>query len=179
MKNQFVLSIDVEDWSQVENLKPVIDKKSWEQLESRVEQNTLSVLEVLQTKKIKGTFFALGWIAERFPDIIKEITAQGHEIGSHGYFHDLLHNLNEEEIKKDIEKSLEILTLLSKNAIIGYRAPSFSINPRAIKILKKLHFRYEASYNDFQFNQRYGNIEVPTDNHRGFFISTTVWQSSQ
>ena len=167
--NKFVFSIDVEDWFQVENLKSVLTKKDWLDLDSRVEQNTRLILNIFQENDIKATFFVLAWVAKRYPDLVREISNFGHEIASHGYYHDLLHNITESEIKRDIIKSKEILTPLAKNDIIGYRAPSFSIHQKAVYILKDLGFKYDASYNVFQLNERYGDIEAENKTDKAFF----------
>src|SRR4051812_6514780 len=87
------MSIDVEDWFQVENLKPVVARSTWDAQQSRVVRNTSRILDLLQDHGARATFFVLGWVAERQPDLIRRIAAGGHEIASHGYGHDLLYTL--------------------------------------------------------------------------------------
>ncbi len=157
----FVFTIDVEDWFQVENLKGKIAYDSWDERELRVGESTGRVLEIFEAAGIRGTFFILGWTAERFPDLVRRIAAAGHEIACHGYGHHLLHELSREEIREDIERSLAILRPLSPHPIIGYRAPSFSITAEAASVLTELGFAYDASYNRFQLNARYGSTSMP------------------
>ena len=157
-RKHFVFSIDIEDWFQVENLKEVISPDEWDSKELRVEQNTEKVLDILDRHEVQATFFVLGWIAERCPDLVKKIAAHGHEIASHGYGHELLHKMSREEIREDFEKALEIIQPLAENTITGYRSPSFSITDTAADVLKELGFKYDASFNKFQFNERYGAV---------------------
>lgn len=154
----FVFSIDIEDWFQVENLKNRIQYHEWGLKESRIDESTRVVLEILKRRNIRATFFILGWIAERKPALVKEIASQGHEIASHGYKHELLHKIDDSTVESDIRKSVEILRPLSRSKIVGYRAPSFSITKTATGVLKAMNFAYDASLNDFQFNRRYGKI---------------------
>jgi polysaccharide deacetylase family protein (PEP-CTERM system associated) len=155
---KFVFSIDVEDWFQVENLKGIVEYDDWHVEELRISESTEIVLDILRTYNVKATFFILGWIAERRPDLVIHIANQGHEIASHGYKHELLHTMDENSIEADIRRSLEILQPLSRNKVIGYRAPSFSITKAAANVLKRMNFEYDASLNDFQFNRRYGKL---------------------
>ncbi len=157
---RFVFSVDVEDWFQVENLKGVVTYDDWHAEELRIGESTGIVLDILRRHNVKATFFVLGWIAERRPDLVTRIASQGHEIASHGYKHELLHKMDENSIESDIRRSLEILQPLSRNKIIGYRAPSFSITKAATEALKKMNFAYDASLNDFQFNRRYGKLKT-------------------
>jgi polysaccharide deacetylase family protein (PEP-CTERM system associated) len=156
----FVFSIDVEDWFQVENLKGVILSEDWTDAELRISKSTEVILDLLEKHGVRATFFILGWIAERKPGLVKRISDKGHEIASHGYQHELLHKIDANSMETDIMKSLEILSPLSHNNIIGYRAPSFSITKDAAHLLKAMGFLYDASLNDFQFNRRYGRIKV-------------------
>lgn len=155
---KFVFSIDVEDWFQVENLKALVAYDDWHVEELRISESTEIVLDILHRYNVKATFFILGWIAEKRPDLVTRIARHGHEIASHGYKHELLHKIDENSIETDIRRSLEILQPLSRNKIIGYRAPSFSITKAATNALKKMNLVYDASLNDFQFNRRYGKL---------------------
>lgn len=156
----FVFSIDIEDWFQVENLKEQVRYEAWANEALRISESTELVLEIMKKHDVRGTFFVLGWIAERKPDLVRKIARQGHEIASHGYKHELLHMIDNATVEADIKRSLEILGPLSSRKIIGYRAPSFSITKSAIQSLKALRFKYDASLNNFQFNKRYGKITV-------------------
>ena len=93
------MSVDVEDWFQVENLKPVVARDSWEGRERRGERNTDRILELLAERGQRGTFFILGWVADRHPELIRRIAAGGHEIASHGYGHDLVYELTQDQFR--------------------------------------------------------------------------------
>lgn len=160
-RKAFVFTIDVEDWFQVENLKGKIAYDSWDARELRVKESTVRVLEILEAAGIRGTFFILGWTAQRLPSLVRRIAEAGHEIACHGYGHRLLHEMSREEIKEDIQRSLEVLRPLSSHPIIGYRAPSFSITAQAASVLREMGFAYDASYNRFQLNSRYGSAAIP------------------
>jgi hypothetical protein len=99
---QAAISVDVEDWFQVENLKPVVARETWDGRERRVERNTDRILELLAQRGLHGTFFILGWVAERHPDLVRRIAGGGHEIASHGYGHDLVYTLTEQEFRADV-----------------------------------------------------------------------------
>jgi polysaccharide deacetylase family protein (PEP-CTERM system associated) len=143
-----ILTIDVEDWFQVEALKERISYQEWGNCESRLTSNLLRILEVLKENRTKATFFILGWIAERFPEIVLEIDKHGHEIASHGYAHRVVYEQKESEFRDDIKKSLTILEGLIKRKVTGYRAPNFSITDRSLwayEILAELGIEYTSS----------------------------------
>lgn len=153
------LSFDVEDWFQVENLKSVVRYEDWDKYELRVEKNTQKILEILRQHNTKATFFVLGWIAERCPNLIKHIDEEGHEIASHGYSHKLLYLMTQSEFKGDVLRSKAILEDITGKEIIGYRAPSFTIVKDtlwAIDILKECGFKYDSSIFPISFHDRYG-----------------------
>ena len=153
------LSFDIEDWFQVENLKEVISCNEWDGCDLRVIQNTKRILSLLEKNQTRATFFVLGWIAEKCPSLIKEIAAGGHEISSHGYGHELIYKLTQDEFHKDIKRSKEILESITSTPVLGYRAPSFSITPKsewAIDVLKGLGFTYDSSIFPTSFHNRYG-----------------------
>ena len=142
------LSFDIEDWFTVRNMRELIREDQWDQLDYRVHIGVDYLLEQCEKHKIKATFFILGWIAERSPDLIKKIHHQGHEIASHGYSHTPIDLLTPESFEEDLQKSLEILERITGEKILGYRAPSFSITKKtswAIDILKKYGLKYDSS----------------------------------
>jgi polysaccharide deacetylase family protein (PEP-CTERM system associated) len=159
-KKVVLLSFDVEDWFQVENLRAIFPPSKWEECESRVVENTEKILNLLNKYKVKATFFVLGWIAERFPGLVKMIHSDGHEIASHGYGHILNYNLTHEEIFEDIRKSKEILESIIDEKILGYRAPNFSITEEVIDALNENGFLYDSSYHPFSKNKRYGQLGI-------------------
>lgn len=152
------MSVDVEDWFQVENLKPVIPRSTWDSRERRVEANTMRLLEVLSDGQARGTFFILGWVAERHPGLIRRIAEAGHEIASHGYGHDLLYNLTESEFRADVDRSKKLLEDTTGERVVGYRAPSFSITDWAVTILQEMGFEYDSSVFPTVAHDRYGRL---------------------
>ncbi|HNQ50073.1 MAG TPA: DUF3473 domain-containing protein [Candidatus Omnitrophota bacterium] len=153
------LSFDVEDWFQVENLKTACPFHAWDSYESRVERNTRILLDLLDEKRYKATFFVLGWIAERFPGLIKEIAGRGHEIASHGYDHQIVYNMSLDQFAQDIKRSKCLLEDISQQPVVGYRAPNFSITKKsrwALDILFESGFKYDSSVFPTSFHDRYG-----------------------
>lgn len=153
------ISFDIEDWFQVENLREVVPRSEWANCELRVVANTHRILRLLSQTQTRATFFVLGWVAERKPSLVKEIAAEGHEIASHGYSHELVYRLKPEEFHSDIQRSKEILESIIGRPVRGYRAPSFSITPQsfwAVDILKNLGFTYDSSIFPTSFHNRYG-----------------------
>ena len=160
------ISIDLEDWFCAYNLR--IDIKDWAQCELRVEENTNRILKILDNHKVKATFFVLGWIAERVPELVREIEKQGHEIATHGYSHRLITNMSPEEFEYDIQKSLDSINACVSSPVLGYRAPSFTITKKtlwAIDILKKHGIKYDSSIFPVGFHPDYGIADSPLDIH--------------
>lgn len=156
-----LLTIDVEEWFQVENLKESIHRNEWERLPTSVEKNVDKILGIFADADLQATFFVLGWVAERHPQLIRRISNAGHEIASHGYGHDLTYQLSLKTLRSDIEKSRKILEDITGKKVVGYRAPSFSVSDSLISILREMEFRYDSSYNPFSLNSRYGSIQQP------------------
>ncbi|HZI73923.1 MAG TPA: polysaccharide deacetylase family protein, partial [Gemmatimonadales bacterium] len=152
------MSVDVEDWFQVENLKPVVARASWDSRETRVVRNTSRILELLHAHGAHATFFVLGWIAERQPGLIRQIAEEGHEIASHGYGHDLVYTLSQTEFRADVERGKKLLEDATGQRVIGYRAPSFSITDWAVGILQELGFEYDSSLFPTVAHDRYGRL---------------------
>jgi polysaccharide deacetylase family protein (PEP-CTERM system associated) len=153
------LSFDIEDWFQVENLKSAVSRDQWDGMELRVERNTRRILDLLRERQIRATFFILGWIAERCPELVREIDHEGHEIASHGYGHDLVYSLTPEAFRADLLRSKSILEGITGKPVFGYRAPSFSITPRnlwALDVLKETGFIYDSSVFPVSVHDRYG-----------------------
>jgi polysaccharide deacetylase family protein (PEP-CTERM system associated) len=136
------LSIDVEDWYHDFLVDPRTPR------ESRVEANTLGVLDMLEADGVKATFFFLGKVAERFPPLVRRVAAAGHEIGSHGYRHYPVTRMTRREFHADVARSLRAIEDATGQAVLGYRAPYFSIKAGVhwpIDVLKELGIRYDAS----------------------------------
>lgn len=168
-RKKIILTFDVEDWFQVENFKNHIKRDSWDKRELRVKENTIKILDILDSFefKPKATFFVLGWLAKKDPSIVSEIESRGHETASHGYNHELCTNLNEEELLGDLIKSREILEDITGKKVLGYRAPSFAINDRIVEIIRKAGYSYDSSYNNFSMHGRYGEIDLGEKEKKG------------
>lgn len=152
------LSIDVEDWFHAENLQGAIGHGGWEACESRVESSTMRMLEILDAGNARATFFVLGWVAERCPQLVRAIRGAGHEVASHGYDHGLVYKQRPHEFRQDVLRSKSLLEDLTGEPVYGYRAPSFSITEWAIGILQELGFRYDSSYFPTLAHDRYGTL---------------------
>lgn len=142
------LTIDVEDYFQVSAFEGVVRPEDWPGQESRVERNTGKILHLLSAHGIKATFFVVGWVAERHPQLVRDIVERGHEIGCHSYLHRRIYNLSMEEFRADTRKAKEILEEVSGRPVLGYRAPTYSITQKslwALDILQELGFRYDSS----------------------------------
>ncbi len=152
------LSFDVEEHFQVSAFDSPTRRKHWTSYESRVEKNTGKLLDLLAHRNIRATFFILGWVAERYPQLVKQISLAGHEVASHGYSHRLIAEQTPPTFRQDIRKTKVILeNLLSRN-IWGYRAPSFSITNKtkwAVEILVEEGYIYDSSIFP-TFHDRYG-----------------------
>jgi polysaccharide deacetylase family protein (PEP-CTERM system associated) len=157
------LSVDVEDWFQVGAFENVIDRKNWDALECRVEANTDKILMMFEAAGVKGTFFTLGWIAERYPALIRQIVAQGHEVASHGWDHSRVFNMTAEQFSHDISRARKTLEDISGSEVTGYRAPSFSIDKRtpwAHEELARAGYAYSSSVAPVK-HDHYGWPEAP------------------
>jgi polysaccharide deacetylase family protein (PEP-CTERM system associated) len=157
------LSVDVEDWFQVGAFETVISRDDWDSLECRVERNSDAVLALFDTAGVKGTFFTLGWVAERYPALIRRIVDAGHEIASHGYAHERVFNFTPKEFAADIEKARKLIEDASGAKVTGYRAPSFSIDQRtpwAHEILAEQGYEYSSSVAPVK-HDHYGWAQAP------------------
>jgi polysaccharide deacetylase family protein (PEP-CTERM system associated) len=157
------MTCDVEDYFQVSAFAPFIDRASWPERECRVEANIDRVLGVFSAGNVKATFFTLGWIAERYPEMVKRIVAEGHELASHGYGHLRASDQTRAEFDHDIRSSKALLEDLGGQAVVGYRAPSFSIgadNLWALEALAEAGYRYSSSIYPIQ-HDHYGMPSAP------------------
>ena len=157
------ISIDVEDYFQVSAFEHTIDRKDWDQLEHRVSANVTQIIQLLKSADVKATFFVLGWVAERYPEIVKSIIEHGHELASHGYGHQRVSDLSRVEFKQDLIQAKGILENLSGVEIKGYRAPSYSIgkdNIWALEVLAETGHQYSSSIYPIQ-HDHYGYPDAP------------------
>jgi polysaccharide deacetylase family protein (PEP-CTERM system associated) len=178
------LTIDVEDYFQVSALAPYISRDRWDSIPCRVEGNIDVVLGLLREVSAKATFFTLGWIAQRYPALIRQIVAEGHEIASHGYSHQRASDQSAETFSSDIRLAKRVLEDLSGEEVRGYRAPSFSIGRKnlwAFDCIAEAGYRYSSSVYPvrhdhygmpdaprFLYESRPGLIEVPVTTSRFF-----------
>lgn len=155
-----LLTIDVEDWFQVENLRPWFPPERWDEPALRVEANIHHLLDLFDgfAWPVKATFFVLGWIAERCPEMVRAIHQRGHEVGSHGYGHLLCNQLAPDALRADLQHSKQLLESIIGAPVVGYRAPNFSIDDDILGRIQACGYRYDASYNSFKLNKRYGRV---------------------
>ena len=162
------LTIDVEDYFQVSAFAPYIARADWEQHECRVERNVDRILALLDEHDTEATFFTLGWIAERYPQLVRRIAEQGHEVASHGYGHQRASELSRAEFSADIQRAKGVLEDLTGQEVAGYRAPSFSIgtaNLWALDSLARAGHRYSSSIYPIR-HDHYGMPDAPRFMHQ-------------
>lgn len=152
MKNESrpvnALTVDVEDYFHVEAFADIVCRENWGDWEPRVEANTYLLLDLFARRNVLGTFFILGWVAERFPALVREIAAAGHEIACHSYQHQLIRTQTREQFRVDIRRTKSLLEDITGNEVVGYRAPTYSITSRtmwAMDVLVEEGFLYDSS----------------------------------
>ena len=199
-----LLTVDVEDWFQVENLRPWVPFRTWDSRELRVERNTHALLDLFDDirlevrslqlgpktrgslesdlallpaaadsptplspilrppggKRVRCTFFILGWLADRLPPMVREIAARGHEVACHGYNHQMCTRLSEADLRNELGKSKRLLEDITGVEVAGFRAPNFSIDDRILTAIRDCGYRYDSSYNSFSLHGRYGKIAL-------------------
>jgi polysaccharide deacetylase family protein (PEP-CTERM system associated) len=161
------MSIDVEDYFQVAAFKNCIDPKTWDAIPCRIEKSMETVFDQLDQANVKATFFTLGWVAKRYPSVIRKIVAGGHELASHGYGHAMITDLKPESFRQDVISAKNTLEDIGGVAVIGYRAPSFSIGPSTLwahDILKETGHAYSSSVYPIK-HDLYGMPEAPRFHH--------------
>lgn len=162
------LTIDVEDYFQVSAFAPYIRRDQWGAQECRVEANVDRILLLLADRETRATFFTLGWVAERYPQVVRRIVDGGHELASHGYGHHRASDLNEADLWQDVSRAKKLLEDLSGRPVHGYRAPSFSIgrgNLWAFDTLVRAGYRYSSSIYPIH-HDHYGMPDAPRFAHR-------------
>ena len=162
------LTIDVEDYFQVSAFAPYIPRAQWTSRECRVERNVERILHMLDDHATKATFFTLGWIAERYPHLVRRIVDGGHELASHGYGHERASDLSEDAFFGDIDTAKKLLEDQSGHEVKGYRAPSFSIgegNLWAFDCLERAGYRYSSSIYPIK-HDHYGMPDAPRFVHQ-------------
>ena len=156
-------TIDVEDYFQVSAFAPYIPRSEWDARECRVERNVERILQMLRRHQVHATFFTLGWIAQRYPQIVRAIVAEGHELASHGCNHERASDLTPQAFHEDVYRAKALLEDIGGVSVLGYRAPSFSIgraNPWAFDELQRAGYRYSSSVYPI-VHDHYGMPEAP------------------
>jgi len=193
MPPSILITIDIEDWFQVENFKQYIPFSTWSSYEFRVEKNTHRLLDLFDScnlqptthnmepgyelsaisyeesfpKNIKATFFILGWLAERLPHLVREIQQRGHEVASHGFHHNLCTEEPKDKLKHDLLDSKKLLEDIISAPVLGFRAPSFSISDDILKVIEECGYLYDSSFNSFAMHGRYGKILLNSYTKKG------------
>ncbi|TSK05927.1 MAG: DUF3473 domain-containing protein [Geobacter sp.] len=148
MRQVNALTVDVEDYFQVSAFEGCVDRASWDSYPLRVERNTGRLLDLLASRGVKGTFFVLGWVARRCPKLVRDIHRRGHEVACHGYGHQRVTQLSRAAFREDVRLSKALLEDLTGEAVLGYRAPSYSIAPDTLWAFDELFeagYRYDSS----------------------------------
>lgn len=168
MKITNALTVDVEDYFHVAALTPSIDRHSWGSRESRVVANTQRLLDIFGQFNVRATFFVLGWVAERHPELVREIASHGHEVACHGYSHRLVYEQSPEEFYEETKRAKHLLEAITGHAVLGYRAASYSIVREslwALDFLVELGFVYDSSIFPVR-HDRYGIPNAERVPHR-------------
>jgi len=163
------MSIDVEDYFHVSVFDGIVPRSAWDGMESRVRANTERLLDIFDEFSVRSTFFVLGWVAERHPELVKTIARRGHEVASHGYAHRLIYDQTPAAFREDVRKAKGILEEASGRAVNGYRAPSYSITPRslwALDVLVEEGYRYDSSI----FPIRHDRYGIPISDRKPYRI---------
>lgn len=146
------LSVDLEDWYHICNVEEYLPSSRWDEYEERVTRNTHKILDLLEKSGVRATFFILGYIAERHPGIVKDVVRGGHEVATHGYFHQRVFQMTPDAFREDLVRSMEAISAVAGRPVVGYRAPMWSINRNtlwAIEILREEGILYDSSVAPF------------------------------
>jgi polysaccharide deacetylase family protein (PEP-CTERM system associated) len=172
------MTVDVEDYFQVSAFEHYVARDRWDQFESRVCRNTERLLTLFDEAGIKATFFVLGWVGERFPQLVRQIAAGGHEIASHSYAHRLAYELTPTEFREDLRRAKSVLENACGLPVLGYRAPSYSVTRQSMWVLDILveeGYLYDASIYPI-IHDRYGIPDAPRHRHRIARESGEIWE---
>jgi polysaccharide deacetylase family protein (PEP-CTERM system associated) len=171
MKTTNALTVDVEDYFHVSAFSNHIDRNHWDRYPCRVEANTRLLLGMFSEADVKATFFVLGWVAERYPALVREIAARGHEVACHGYSHELVYHQTPAVFREESKRAKDVLEDIIQKPINGYRAASYSITPKstwALDVLAELGFRYDSSI----FPVRHDRYGIPGARREPHIMST-------
>jgi polysaccharide deacetylase family protein (PEP-CTERM system associated) len=172
------MTVDVEDYFQVSAFEDHVPRSSWADFESRVCRNTQRLLEIFAAADTGATFFVLGWVAERYPKLVRQIRDAGHELASHGYAHRLVYRQSPAEFREDLRQARRAIEAAADCAVVGYRAPSFSITHQslwALDVLLEEGYEYDASIYPIH-HDRYGIPEWDRHPHRVKRPAGALWE---
>jgi polysaccharide deacetylase family protein (PEP-CTERM system associated) len=161
------ITVDVEDYFHASAFDRVVPRAAWDDYESRVVPNTHRLLDLFDEQRVRGTFFVLGWVANKFPELVREISNRGHELASHGYHHQLVYMLTPEQFRDDVRRAKGVIEQTAGVLVRGYRAPSFSIvrtSLWALDVLIEEGHTYDASIFPIH-HDRYGIADAPRAAH--------------
>jgi polysaccharide deacetylase family protein (PEP-CTERM system associated) len=159
----FLASFDIEDWFHAENIRPTLGTTDWTALEARVERNTHALLDVLGEVGVTSTFFVLGWVARRYPELVRRIADEGHEVASHTDLHRQLWSLSPAELATELTRSRESLEQVTGTRVLGVRAPNFSISDAVIDAMADAGYWYDSSFFSVRAHGRYGRLSRDVD----------------
>ena len=184
------MTVDVEDYFQVSAFEKVINRNDWDSINLRVGDNTHRLLDLFAEHNVKSTFFTLGWVAKRCPDVIRRMVSEGHEVASHGLAHQRATTMTREQLYEDVAQSKAILEDISGTQVVGYRAPSFSVNDSntwVYEVLKEQGFVYSSStypiahdlygvpeWPRFKYQRPEGILEIPIPTLRRNSVNTGI-----
>jgi polysaccharide deacetylase family protein (PEP-CTERM system associated) len=159
----FLASFDVEDWFHPANIAPSLGTPDWNALEGRVERNTHDVLDMLGDVGVTSTFFVLGWVARRYPGLVRRIADEGHEVASHTDLHKKLWSLPRHEVAKELTQSRDSLEQVVGARVLGVRAPNFSISDDVLDAMSEAGYWYDSSYFSVRAHGSYGRLSQEID----------------
>lgn len=172
------LSVDVEDYFQVSAFSETVSRSSWETYSCRVQANTEKVLDLLDGRGVRATFFVLGWVAARYPELIRDIHRRGHEVASHGHAHETIDRIGPSRFRSEVRSEKADLEDLVQAPVLGYRAPSFSVTREtrwALEVLCEEGYLYDSSVFPV-YHDRYGLPDAPRFPYRLEFGGRVLWE---
>ena len=159
----FLASFDIEDWFHAENLAQSLGRTDWDTLEGRVERNTHELLDLLGEVDAKATFFVLGWVARRYPQLVRRIVEEGHELASHTDLHRRLWSLSPDDVEAELARSREALEQAAGTRVLGVRAPNFSISEAVLDAMAAAGYWYDSSFFSLRAHGHYGRLSADID----------------
>ena len=160
---RFLATFDIEDWFHAENVRGSLPSTDPDALESRIEPNANELLDILGESGARSTCFVLGWVAERYPAIVRRIVDEGHELASHTHLHRNLRELPRSEVHAELSRAKDALEQVGGREVRGVRAPNFSVSDEVLDVLAEAGYWYDSSYFGFAQHDRYGRISTAID----------------